>query len=50
MTTKTKPKTSPPPDAADIPIEVVGEWTERHTMVVAQLLIDLEDSEMNQER
>lgn len=39
----TETKTSAAPTEDDIELEVVGEWTDEHTKVIAQLLVDLEE-------
>ncbi len=44
---KHAPRQTPPdadPDAEDFPLEVHGEWTDHHTRLIAQLLVDLEDA------
>lgn len=35
-----KPKPPPKPEA-EIELEVVGEWTDEHTKVIAKLMVDL---------
>ena len=46
-TPKSKPKANSeskprPTEGADFELDVVGEWTDEHTKVIAQLLVDLE--------
>ncbi len=41
---KQKPKPMRPAAEADFELDVVGEWSDEHTKVVAQLLVDLEET------
>lgn len=40
------PKPKPPPATGQVlDLDTVGEWTDEHTKVIAQLIVDLEDSQ-----
>lgn len=40
---KPRPKPKPPPDDPGFELKHVGEWTDEHTKVIGQLLVDLEE-------
>lgn len=46
---RAKPKSRKPRnESEDFPLETSGEWTDEHTRVIAQLLVNLEDKQPKQ--